>query len=83
MLRIIVSENVSSIVFPLKFTWPCFGIEFIRVGGIVSLGPPVGVVCRAQARKKDGIEDPMRMFENLHFFTTYIKLEYSILFLAR
>src|SRR5688572_8118587 len=47
LFRKIGSEHVSSIELLLKFIWPALGIDVMSVGGMLSLGPPVGAVCLA------------------------------------
>src|SRR5882762_4906271 len=45
------SWKVSSMVFPLKFFSLLSGVERRSLGGSLSCGPPLGVVCRAQAQR--------------------------------
>src|SRR5690606_39292249 len=49
LARMVCSVNSRVMVVGFEFNASCRGSEFIRRGGIVSLGPPVGDVCFAHA----------------------------------
>ena len=52
LLRFTNSVNSNSSLLPLNFVCSFLGLEEIIFGGMVSFGPPVGVLWRAQAAAK-------------------------------
>ena len=78
LLSFTSSLNVSSTVLPLKLIWLLSGDDFMRMGGFISLGPPVGVVRLAQLYSKRAIAI---RFENLLLISLLDRLDLNNSFL--